>query len=94
MLIGQRRAQRCGMTRLCNVARGGYAQGLLLDAFAAAAQYRPLAGINESREAPLEVLIHHVTQDYPRLMFFLRQFGNDSDLHQSLRIDQTLYLHP
>src|SRR6267142_817771 len=62
IFVGQRRAQSGGMPCLRDVAGGRYAQRLLFDALAAAAQYTSFAGIYEPREAALEFLINHVTQ--------------------------------
>src|SRR5271169_3607449 len=62
MFVAERRAQALRVARLRDVTVGRHAQGLLLDAFAAAAQYRPFPRIDEAREPALENLIHHFAQ--------------------------------
>src|ERR1700736_6429756 len=70
MFIGEGRAQCLRMAGPRDDAVGRHAQRLLLHALAAAAQYRPFAGIDEPGEAALEVFVHHVTQRYPRYMLY------------------------
>ena len=95
VLVRERRAERGRMTGLRDLARGRDAQRFLLDAFAPAAQHRPFAGIDESRQPALEFLVDHVTHA-PRIPADLgsRQLGNDLDFNEESRVHQTLYLHP
>jgi len=93
VLVGQRRSQRLGMACVDDFAVDRHAQGFLLDALAPAAQYRPLAGIKQAREATLEDLIHHVTQHLSSI-HDLRKLGDDFDLHEKAGVDQPLHLHP
>ena len=62
VFVGQRRAQGLRMARLGNLTRRANPQRLLFHALAAAAQYRPFAGIDESGKPPFEISIHDVAQ--------------------------------
>src|SRR5450631_1917810 len=95
VLVREGGAEGFGMPRLHDVAGGRDAQRLLFDALAPAAQYPPFTGIDEPREAALELLIDHVTQtsflDCPRRLWQLR---NHLDFNEEPRVDQTLHLNP
>ncbi len=68
VLVGQRSAQRRRVPRVRDLASRQHTQGFLFHRLAAAAQYRPFAGIDESGKTTLEILIHHLGQSYPRFM--------------------------